>query len=155
MATAVNTEPQEDHAFLVWDHYEIAKAHAQYLREEDPELSDDDAYEQAASDSDIFEHEWDFLLECLGDKMAEINEGESWYCEGHGLGWQKRSGHMSFSASDGRGLLENILPRTECTFRIYVKGEGDEQYFKIVNSHHDAMGEIYIIRKDTEGDEYE
>ena len=155
MTLAVNSEQREDNAYLVWDTYEVAKAQAEHLQEEDPDLSDDDAYEQASADEYLYECEWDYLLTCLTDKMEEVNPGGQWRCEGSGLGWQKRSGWMEFSATNGRDFLQAILPRTECTFKIYLDGEGDDQEIRMVNSHHDAMGEVYIIRPQAEEEEDE
>ena len=144
-ATAEKTE--EPLPYLTWDTCDIAKYHAEYLREEDPELSESDAETQAFADSEHYEHEWEFLLEELTEKIKEINpDGDNWYCAAAGLGWRRLNGHKTFSAETGKEMLGAILPDTECTFRIYVKEDNDGgHYFYIVNSHHDAMGEVYEV----------
>lgn len=145
MTTTVNTEQHDSGAFLVWDRCEITEAHARYLREEDPELSEDEASDHAYEDPNLLGDEWDFLVTCLSDKMEEINPDGCWKCSGSGMGWQHRSGHKTFQAQTGQALLDAILPNTACTFSLFIDGEGDAQTFRIVNSHHDAMGEVYEI----------
>lgn len=136
--------------YLSWDTCDIATYHAECLREDDPELSEDEALSQAFQDSDHYEYEWDHLLYELTEKMKEINrEGQNWYCEASGMGWQRRNGHKTFSAETGRDLLGAILPDTDCSFQIYVKEDSTGgHYLYIVNSHHDAMGEVYLVRVD-------
>lgn len=169
MTTTVNTEEHETGAYLVWDTLEIAEAQVEHLKEEDPDLDEDEALEQAFRDPGLYECEWDFLLDALTDKMNEINpDGAKWHCEAAGLGWRRLNGYKTFEAENGKDLLGAILPETDCTFQIYVKqdGEGKTSYFYIVNSHHDAMGEVYEVRvegkapcgcglSDCEPDEYE
>lgn len=151
--TATTTENHEPQAFLVWDTYEITQAQANFLQEENEELDDDTAFSQACEDYDLLTHEWDYLTEALTEKLQEINPNGRWRCDASGLGWQRRSGYKHFEADDGQAFLRAILPDTECTFQIYLEGEGDEQTIRIVNSHHDAMGEVYEIRKDTEDED--
>ena len=96
--------------------------------------------------------------------MQERNpDGDGWVAKARGLGWQKHEGRKQFQARTGAGLLRAILPRTQCTYSIYALEEEVEKGaktpfltmkrrgrriirgFKIVNSHHDAMGEVYEI----------
>lgn len=148
MTTTVNTEQSEPRPFIVWDTCEIAQNHVESLKEEDPELDEDQAFSDACADSWLYESEWDYITEFLTEKMKEINpDDRNWYCEAAGMGWRKRNGHKTFHATTGQELLRAILPDTECTFQIYLKqNESDgEKYLYIVNSHHDAMGEVYEI----------
>jgi hypothetical protein len=139
----------EDIPYLVWDTYQIAKDRAAYLIEEGEFTDEDKAFEDACADSDHHTFEWEYLTEWLTELMQEINPDEiEWFVTGEGLGWQRRSGHKTVQATTGEKLLQEILPNTECTFSIY-KEEGQ---LRLVNSHHDAMGEVYIIRPQ-EGDE--
>lgn len=101
----------------------------------------DDSYSDLDSQTD-----WDDMVEALSQAMAELNkEDAEWYVTGEGMGWQSRSGHKRFSADDGQAFLNGVLPKTDCTFTI--SWDDDEHTaIKIVNSHHDAMGEVYICR---------
>lgn len=146
-------EQTEDLPYLTWDESEIIRNRAEELQEEDPELSDTDAFQEASTCYTLFESEWDFLVTDLTEKMREINPDSRWYCEGAGMGWRRRSGHKTFTADTGGKLLHALLPSGQCTFQIYIDGKGDEQTIRIVNSHHDAMGEVYEIRKGTEADD--
>lgn len=141
--TTTNTEQLP---IIVWDTCEIAQNHVNQRKEEEPDLDEDEAFAEACADSDIYEWEWDYITEYLTEKMKEINpEDRKWYCEAAGLGWRRLNGHKTFQATTGEELLRAILPDTECTFQIYVEGEGDKQTLRIVNSHHDAMGEVYEV----------
>ena len=73
--------------------------------------------------------------------MKELNEEGEWHVEGEGLGWRRLSGHKDVDATTGRERLLQILPETTSTFRVYKR----DDHLRIVNSHHDAMGEVYTI----------
>lgn len=138
MTTTVNSEAREDGAFLVWDHLEIAQAHAKELQEEDPELDSDDAFNRALADRVLFQNEYDFLLDALTDLMGRMNPDSNWKAEVEGFGWQKLDGKQEFHADNGDDLLKAILPETDCNFKIFVRGEGDEKHLAINNTHHDS-----------------
>lgn len=128
--------------YVSWDTCEIAKSQAEELRAQDPALSEDAAFEQALADEDHYRETWEFLCSDLTEKMNEINPGGRWYCEAEGLGWRRLSGSKVFDADEGEALLHAVLPRTECAFQIFAEDES----LRIVNSHHDAMGEVYRLR---------
>jgi hypothetical protein len=90
-------------------------------------------------DADLY---WDDLCADLTTLMKELNEDGEWYVEGEGLGWRRLSGHKDVDATTGRELLLGILPETANTFQVYKR----DDHLRIVNSHHDAMGEVYTIR---------
>jgi hypothetical protein len=95
-------------------------------------------------------YEWECLTESLTEVMVEINPSNKWYCEVSNFGWQKRDGHKTFTADIGHMLLSSILPRTDCTFKIYRYGKS----LRIQNWHHDSPSgdESYTIRKWKRGD---
>tara|TARA_R110002126_G_scaffold45447_1_gene128836 strand:- start:368 stop:805 length:438 start_codon:yes stop_codon:yes gene_type:complete len=133
---------KEETPYLTWDTCDVVDSRVDDLLEQGEFESEDAARDDACSDADIYVWAWDDLVEDLTELMKEINPDElEWHVEAEGLGWQRRSGHRTFSATDGTELLRGILPDTECTFQIY-KEEGQ---LRLVNSHHDAMGEVYII----------
>lgn len=133
--------------YITWDTRDIIKYHAEYLREEDETLSEEKAWDLAAQDYDLFEHEWDCLLESLERIMKEINEDGYWHVRAEDFGWQNLSGWTKFQTDSAKTFLQKILPNTDCTFHIFVVGEGDQRYLSIQNYHHDSpMGEWYYAR---------
>jgi hypothetical protein len=149
MTTTVNSEPRKDNAFLAWRPIEIAQARVAELQEENPELDSDDAFLAAMADEQLFINEWDYLLEALTDLMQRINPAGDWSAEVKQFGWREQSGTKSFHADDGKQFLREILPDTECSFKIFVEGEGDKQVISINNPHHDVPiwgKEWYYIR---------
>lgn len=140
-------EPQqaEEQPYLSWDTCDIAQGQAEFLREENPELSEDEAFAQACGDSEVYDMEWESLCDCLTELMNRINpDGSEWRVDVRDFGWQKQNGHKVFSADDGQNFLWAILPRTECTFKIYDR----QDHIAIDNAHHDSPmgGEWYYIR---------
>lgn len=111
--------------------------------------------EQEWSEEDInlyIRDKWIELMQDLTELMSYHNTSESrWYWKviGKNLGWRKASGIKVVEAESGEGLLRQILPHTDNTFAISWWTQDDDwnkhPYFKIVNSHHDAMNEIYYI----------
>ena len=142
----------KDTPVLVWDTTNILQDHANYLRDEDPELSEDAAFQLACEDSDLIQREWEVLCDALSHIMAGL-KATTWYAEVRNFGWLKSSGHREFKACTGAEMLEMVLPNTECTFKIYVRGEE----IAINNAHHDSptWDEWYSIKpvKEEEDDE--
>lgn len=85
--------------------------------------------------------EYDNVVSCLTEVLAEVGITE-WLAQGRDMGWQRRRGYKQFSARTGRELLDAVLPRTECTFRIYIH----ERHLAMRVAHHDApTGESYWL----------
>ena len=92
------------------------------------------------------EFEWEHLIECLTTFMKEINpEGELWYATMENFGWRHLNGEKTFDAGEGEKLLQQLLPRTECTFKVWFDKEAKK--ITIDNAHHDAPtgGEMYYV----------
>jgi hypothetical protein len=136
----------EKKLLLSWNELDIIKAQMQYLREigERRELDDDDLFDYVATDGDLFRWEWESLCGYLTELIEKRNPNGEWSAEVSGLGWRGLSGQMNFQVSTGEDLLQIILPKTDCTFRIYDDGEGG---LVIQNFHHDAPTgrEMYYI----------
>jgi len=90
-------------------------------------------YLEGTNSCDDFE--WEDLCEDLTNLMDEVNPSQQWYGEMKDFGWQHDSGYQTFSARNGRQLLQVILPNTACSFRIYRHGKHG---IKINNCHHDS-----------------
>ena len=136
---------EEPKPFIGWDTCQIAQHHADFLREEDPKLSESDAFTRAQGDCDLFEHEWEYISEYLTEKMEEVGEGY-WGVSIDDFGWRNQSLKGVFEAKDGKTFLQKVLPDCECTFDIYERDHEDGKMFYIHNFHHDSpMGESYYV----------
>jgi hypothetical protein len=146
-----NVSEKESQPYIIWDTYEIIKHQAEFLREEDESLSEDEAWDQAAQDDFLFEHEWDYVFESLEEKMKEINEGGFWRVEVDNFGWRNLNGWKKIQTDSAKKLLQEVLPDTDCTFHIFVVDDAEAPAGKMLtlrNWHHDSpMGnEWYEIR---------
>jgi hypothetical protein len=121
--------------FLTWDTFGITQHQAQFLVETGEATDEDEGFRMACEDSDLVTVEWDFMLAELTEKMLEINVGGHWQGEVVNFGWNKCHGFTEFVANNGGDLLANVLPKTDCTFHIYIE---NERCFKIQNFHHDS-----------------
>ena len=128
-----------DKPILGWDSFEVTDGQANFLKEQDPKLTDDEAFEQASEDPEIIGMAWDDLL---GNLSAELERKAkpykfpcNWLVEVENLGWRGRDGHTTVDTCDAREFLSKILPDTENTFDIFDEGVGR---LLITNTHHDT-----------------
>jgi hypothetical protein len=92
----------------------------------------------------LIEDQWEYICDWLGEWMKEINpSGIDWFATVENFGWRHLNGKTAFEAKDGEGFLDKVLPKTDCTFKIYKR----EGHLEINNAHHDAPcgGEMYYI----------
>ena len=121
-------------------------------RMEDADISEqtirEKIQERIYQDSNFFEWEWECLTEDLSALMNEINQSEYWYTSVENFGWRRQNGHQVFEASNGTELLQKVLPKCECSFKIYKR----DNTIVINNAHHDSptWAEWYYIRPATE-----
>jgi hypothetical protein len=98
--------------------------------------------------------EHDNLMEALTGVIEDMGITE-WLVQGRQMGWMKRSGYKQFSAKTGPELLKAVLPKTDCTFKIYIH----DRHLTMRVSHHDApTGESYWLAAQPEenhGDEHQ
>jgi len=131
------TTATEEKPILVWDTCEIARQQAEYLQEQDPTLTDDEAFRKACEDPDLIRFEWEYLCDELTEVMKDIDAGSTggWIVRVDNFGWRGQSGMKVFhGCHEGQELLREILPKTECSFKIYKRG----QELAINNAHHDS-----------------
>lgn len=77
----------------------------------------------------------DVELEGFTETMNKKNPSDLWEAEVKNFGWRRANGvKEKFRASDGRTLLSEILPRTDCSFKIF---DLEPKGFAIQNFHHD------------------
>jgi len=86
----------------------------------------------------------DFEFDDICDTITRFIKYPEWYCEVHGFGWRSVNGHKIFKSATGRSMLGSVLPKTECSFKVFKYGRNG---IAINNSHHDKPtgGEWYFI----------
>lgn len=127
---------------LRWDTCQIAMDQANYLREVDPSLSEDAAFNEACGDSDMYQFEWEHLIDELTEWLDKMNPNSNWLVTINNFGWLNQSGYKRFHADNGKDFLNAVLPKTDNTFTIYNYGN----HFEIINTHHDSpCGETYQV----------
>jgi len=130
---------------LEWDTCDIAKAQAEFLKEtgDYPDKTDDDLFRLACEDSDLYQWQWQWLCDQLTEMMGRNPHG-GWKAVVSNFGWRSLNGCKFFRAETGKQLLSEVLPKTDCTFKIYRYGRG----IAINNAHHDSptWNEWYYIQ---------
>lgn len=94
-------------------------------------------------------YEWEMFCDDLTALIKKINPSGKWLVSVENFGWQKLNGYSEFEAHDGAKFLSRILPRTECSFKVFVIGKGFGRQIKIQNWHHDSNcgDEIYMAKR--------
>jgi len=138
-----------------WDIYEIIQSQVSCLKDEDENtqqklkegsLTEDQLFCQVSQDFDLFQFEHECMADNLTEYMKRINPDGYWRAEVSNFGWRCLDGSKYFSADTGAELLQNVLPQTECTYKIFrVRAR---RWLAIQNYHHDSpMGrEWYIVK---------
>jgi len=127
-----------------WNTLNIIQGQVDWLKEtgDHPDKTDDQLFQMASEDPDLFSIQWEYLCDYLTELMEKNSHG-GWMAEVKNFGWRSLNGHKYFEARTGRVLLQKILPKTECTFKVYRYGKG----LAINNAHHDSptWNEWYYI----------
>ena len=99
--------------------------------------------------SDDVDHEWECLCEALTTLMKTMSDEHRWYACVENFGWDERCGSQVLNAENGAELLEKLLPKCDCTFKIYL---GENGCLRINNAHHDSptWAEWYYICENVE-----
>jgi hypothetical protein len=107
--------------------------------------------EDESEDSELSSENFDYLTDNLTKLMEKVAKGYTqstvWIGDVSNFGWRGLDGSKTFKATDGKELLREVLPDTNCYFNIY-RGR---HTIRIQNFHHDSpMGkEWYYIRPTT------
>lgn len=143
---------------LEWDEYEIVEAEVKHRLKNPEEFdleednSNEDMIRRNLYEGFFLQDEWDFLTEALSEILNKINPSGYWKANVENFGWRNLNGNKRFYADKGSEFLREILPKTDCTFRIFEYEEGELKGLKIQNFHHDSpMGnEWYYILPEEE-----
>jgi len=85
-------------------------------------------------DSFLFEQYSEDVCNGLTEILHRKNKAGYWRAEVSNFGWQGKSGSAVFEITNGAELIQQVLPKTDCTFKVYNYGKG----IAIQNWHHDS-----------------
>lgn len=158
---------EEEKPCIVWDTSEIYAREVEYLQSQeyadgeelDKPLTEEEAESRVQGDPFIYDNEFEYITDYLGELMKEMNPDERmWRCEVEGFGWRNLNGWKEFETMNPQKFLGEILPDTDCTYHIFTREDSERggKMFYIRNWHHDSpMGESYYVRVKSEEDEGE
>jgi len=140
----------KDKPYISWDTAEILEAQAKHLVETGEAEHEEQGWTMASEDQFLLDDEWNCLLFALTEKLNEINPEGYWHGEVENFGWRNTSGEKDFEADTAQAFLSAILPKTDCTFQLYIDESHPFKEIRITNYHHDSpTGEFYtIVAKD-------
>lgn len=136
---------------LKYDELEIIEADVTYNREsgEWNDKTDEELFNMACQDNNIFYNEWEYIKDTLTDHLS--NKSGYFLAYSKSMGRDNRSGYKYFYADNGKDFLDEILPDCDLTMELKSYYNG----YKIRVSHHDRpTGETYIVKPVSEK-EYE
>jgi hypothetical protein len=103
-------------------------------------------------DADESSFAWDDLIYELMEILKKKSPTGNWHIEVKNFGWRNLNGEKDFHVDNARAWLCNILPDTQCKFKIHNYGRG----LAIQNFHHDnpTGNEMYycLPRKSLKGE---
>ena len=131
---------------LKWDTSEITRREINSLIKYNPELSEQEAFEQVCEETFLFSYEFDILLGAFQkwiDELIKNTSLDGFLCTAKNFGWRNSSGIAEIDTTNALGILSKILPDCECTYTIF----NYKDYFEIQNAHHDSPtgNEWYIL----------
>jgi len=110
----------------------------------------DEIRDEVSRDQFIFDQAFDDLNEDLTQTLRDLTktqDGETMYFKVNvsGFGWQKLTGYKYMKVQDGKELLRETLPDTQCIYLIFKVKHGKK--LAMQNFHHDSStgSEWYVI----------
>jgi hypothetical protein len=139
-----------------WDTCDILDWEKKYRMEEDDdtknrlasgELTEDDIDREIYNDPFVWDQAFEDLTSCLTEEIKKISPSGYFKASVTNFGWRNLDGKTVFYAKDGKEFLNHILPRCDCTYKIFKVKHG--KALAISNSHHDQpipYKEWYVVR---------
>ena len=117
---------------------------AMYLLENGEVANEEKGFELACQDCDLLMCEWEWLTDTLTEILNAVNPDGYWQAKVTGFGWRGQEGYKDFEVDNGSDFLKNILPETDCSFRVFL----DKNTIRIQDFHHDSPtgNEWYTIQ---------
>jgi len=128
--------------FAAYDEYEICKIQAEILRECDPDMTEEQAFNIVSQDIDLFMMEWEYFKEVVDEMFFNADDYRFYNVEASNMGWRNLSGEMFVELEDTGDFIRKCLPETEMTIKVFRGSEG----VTFVVYHHDSpTGESYRV----------
>jgi len=125
---------------MEWDECKIIEDEIKFQLEESKEeiemgeTTEESIRNSAYNDSYVMEINLNSFIEDLTTIMNKKCKTNCWKVEISNFGWKNQNGNKVFKADDARELINNLLPNTPCTYKIYNYSNG----LAIQNFHHDS-----------------
>ena len=125
---------------IEWDENKVIEEEIKFqLEESKQEIEAGETTEESIrngiyADSYIVEVNFNSFIEDLTAIMNKKCKTNYWKAEVNNFGWRRSNGNKVFQAEGAKELMNNMLPNTQCTFKIYNYGNG----LAIQNFHHDS-----------------
>ena len=124
-----------------WNQLDIVEQEVKYrlenweeLHDEEPKESEENIRDSIYQDSEFLEMEYENLIEYLTTILQKKNPKGYWRAYVNHFGWRDLCGDKYMYATEGKELISNTLPDTDCTFYMCNYGRG----IAIQNFHHDS-----------------
>jgi hypothetical protein len=148
-----------------YDSSDITESEIRYRLEEDDDVKarlvaagpegrssvEDAVRKDVYEDSFIYEQAYEDVCEVLTEELQRLTKTKSgdvmyFRVEVKNFGWRSLDGHKYLRVSNGKELIQGILPNCECTYRFF-KVKGGRQ-LAMQNFHHDSPcgNEFYTIK---------
>ena len=101
---------------------------------EDEQKSEKEIEQEIYEDQDFWQFRWSDLKDALTEILQRRNPQGYWKARVRNFGWMSQDGRKYLQARTGSDFLNELLPQTDCHFRIFEYGRG----LAIQNFHHDS-----------------
>lgn len=108
--------------------------------------SEDDVRKQVDEDCEWTTGEWEYMCFLIDESTIKLKSTTGyWFAEVENFGWRSLHGHAVIKATTAQELLERVLPKCDCVFKVYKLAPGG---IAINNAHHDSptWAEWYYVR---------
>ena len=130
---------KQEKPYWVWDVSEIIEGRVKYLVEEDG-LDEEEARQDAYDDHDLTGFYWESMIEGMDEVLKTLFKGRHIRAEVNNFGWRGSDFQTDwFLYESPQKMLDKILPKTDCTFKIWLREDpfyGKHLTFQ--NFHHDS-----------------
>ena len=118
-----------------WDESELVENEIKYQLEDNEEgLTEEEIERDVYNDGELLNICFDGFAEHLTEILRKKNKDGFWRVTVSNFGWRNTNGEKAIRIDNAQELIRQILPDTDCTFKIYNYSKG----LVIQNFHHDS-----------------
>jgi len=120
---------------IEWDDSKVFEDEIKYRLEDNEDgLTEEEIENDVYGDSELLNLHLEGFHECLTEIIKGKNRDGFWKAEVHNFGWRNINGVKTIKAENSEELIRQILPDTDCTFKVFDHDDG----LAIQNFHHDS-----------------